>query len=95
MAKYRFQPTLTGYKVFYRGRSIGSILPMRESTGRHCFYLGWDRRRAPRTYRGKTKAAEALHAIHQLVNEARAKQWSTEQLVVHAWDQRPTASRQW
>ena len=95
MSKYRFDPLDSGYEVFYRGESLGEIFPMKEPTGRHCFFLGFDNRKHPRTYRGKVKAAEALHAIHKLAQNKQAKKWSTELLIVQAWDERPRASDQW
>lgn len=95
MSKYRFDAIESGYEVFYRGKSLGRILPMKESTGRHCFYLGDDTRKKPRTYRGKSQAAEALHAIQRLVQNMNAKQWSPEMLIIQAWDERPRASQQW
>ena len=94
MSKYRFEPTASGYEVFYRGRSLGAILPMKEATGRHCFYLSLDRRANPRTYRGKLKAAEALHTIDRLLTMAKVKKWSREVLIVQAWDNRPNAAPQ-
>jgi hypothetical protein len=95
MGKYRFEPLASGYEVYYRGRRLGRILPKKESTGRHCFYLGFDHRRRPRTYRGKLKAAEALHAINRLSEEAKKKRWTIETTIVQAWDERPRASDQW
>lgn len=94
MSKYRFEPTSLGYQVYFRGKSLGVIVPMQEATGRHCFHLGWDERAQPRTYRGKIKAAEALHAIHRLVTDAKSKKWSRELLIIQAWDQRPATSQQ-
>jgi hypothetical protein len=95
MSKYRFDVLESGYEVYYRGESLGVIKPMKEATGRHCFYLGIDTRKSPRTYRGKSKAAEALHTIHRLVATAKIKKWPQEMLVVQAWDERPRASQQW
>ena len=95
MSKYRFEPIQKGYKVIARGKTLGEILPMKEATGRHCFYLGCGKRKTPRTYRGKIKAAEALDTIHKLVGDSKKKRWSTEALIVNAWDERPRASDQW
>jgi hypothetical protein len=89
---YKFEPTEQGFDVYFRGKSIGSILPSKEASGRHCFYLGCDDRKDPRTYRGKIKAAEALHVIYRLATDAKKKRWSTEKLLVVAWDDRPRAS---
>lgn len=90
---YKFEPTGHGFGVIYRGKRIGEILPAKEASGRHCFYLACDDRKEPRTYRGKAKAAEALHVIFKLSQEARKKKWSTEKLLVMAWDERPRASQ--
>ncbi len=89
---YRFDPTETGFAVYYRGKRIGDILPAKEASGRHCFYLGFDDRKEPRTYRGKLKAAEALHVIYKLAQEAKKKRWSSEKLLIVSWDERPRAS---
>ncbi len=89
---FRFEPTDDGFEVFARGKSIGTIIPAKETSGRHCFYLGFDDRKEPRTYRGKQKAAEALQIISQLAAECRKRKWTTEKLLVMAWDERPRAS---
>ncbi len=89
---YEFEPSDDGFEVFFRGKSLGNIIPAKESSGRHCFYLGWDDRKSPRTYRGKNKAAQALHALHKLAAEARKRHWGIEKLLVMAWDERPRAS---
>ena len=94
-AGFRFESVKNGYKVYKRGKFLGEIIPSREPTGRHCFYLGLDRRKTPRTYRGKLKSAEALEAIDKLISDAKSKKWKPEILVVNAWDYRPTASDQW
>lgn len=94
-AGFRFESVKHGYKVYKRGKLLGEIIPSREPTGRHCFYLGLDRRKTPRTYRGKLKSAEALEAIDKLISDAKSKKWKPEILVVNAWDYRPTASDQW
>lgn len=90
---YKFQANASGFDVYYRGKSIGQIISTKESSGRHCFSLGFDRRKYPRTYRGKVHAAEALHEIYKLAKEFRNRRWSVEQLIVLSWDQRPRASR--
>jgi hypothetical protein len=89
---FKFKATKSGFDVYYRGRRIGSILPAKEASGRHCFYLGFDDRREPRTYRGKQKAAEALQVIHKLSSDARRRKWGLEKVIALAWDQRPRAS---
>jgi hypothetical protein len=89
---YRFKENENGFNVYLRGRYIGDIVPAKESSGRHCFYLGCDDRRVPRTYRGKIKAAEALQVIDRLATEAKKKKWSLQKLIVIAWDERPSAS---
>lgn len=89
---YRFEETDDGFDVYARGKRIGKIVPAKEASGRHCFYLGCDDRREPRTYRGKQKAAEALHAIFKLKIDSARKKWSPEKLIVMAWDERPRAS---
>lgn len=89
---YRFVSTEEGFEVYYRGKALGTICPYKEASGRHCFYLGCDDRREPRTYRGKTQAAEALHAIRRLMSDAERQGWSTEKLLVVGWDRRPRAS---
>ena len=77
----------------YKGKtSLGTIVGMREKSGRHCFRLGIDTRRSPRCYRGRRKAAEALQIIDKLVKEAQTKKLSTADLVVRAWDAKPEAS---
>jgi hypothetical protein len=89
---FKFKATATGFEVFHRGRRIGTIMPAKEASGRHCFYLGCDDRKQPRTYRGKQKAAEALQILHKLAADAHRKHWSVEKLVAVAWDLRPRAS---
>ena len=89
---FRFRPTSTGFDVYYRGRRIGEILPAKEASGRHCFYLGCDDRKVPRTYRGKLKAAEALQIMHKLTADARRRKWPIEKIIALAWDHRPRAS---
>ena len=95
MSSYRFEPLKRGYRVVLRGKYLGDIIPSREPTGRHCFFLGLDKRRTPRTYRGKIKAAEALEAIDKLKTTAKKKKWKTEVMIIQAWDERPRSSDQW
>lgn len=94
-SKFRFERLNKGYSVFLRGKLLGEIVPSREPTGRHCFYLAADRRRTPRTYRGKVKAAEALESLDKLIATAKRKSWKPEIMIINAWDERPTASAQW
>jgi len=75
--------------VQYRGRCIGSIVATKETNGRHCFRLGFDRRKEPRTYRGKFQAAEALKVIDELKRQAAKAKWDTEVLIIQAWDRKP------
>lgn len=89
---FRYKATAGGFDVFYRGRRLGEILPAKEASGRHCFYLGCDDRDEPRTYRGKQKAAEALRIMSKLASDAQRRHWSAEKLIAMAWDQRPRAS---
>ena len=78
----------------YRGRrSLGTIVGMKEQSGRHCFRLACDTRRDPRTYRGRVQAAEALLMIADLKRAAEKNRWSTEELIIHAWDEKPRASQ--
>ena len=95
MNAYKFQPRDTGYEVILKGKSIGTIIPKQEPSGRHCFVLGCDTRDDARTYRGKILAAEALAAIDKLKQQSKKEKWSVESLIVNAWDGRPRASDQW
>jgi len=91
--QFEFQRDDDGWLVFYRRKTIGQIVAKKETSGRHCFRLGCDARRSPRTYRGKVKAAEALLSLHKLTKEAAKKKWSTEMLILNAWDTRPTVAQ--
>ena len=84
-----FKDTPTGAAVYQRGRKIGEIVTMREASGRHCFRLGFDKRKVPRTYRGRMKAAEALKIIDGLKQQAKKQKWQAEQLIINAWDTKP------
>ncbi|MFW6169194.1 MAG: hypothetical protein ACODAD_01805 [Planctomycetota bacterium] len=78
----------------YKGRrSLGTIVGMKEPSGRHCFRLACDERREPRTYRGRVQAAEALLMIANLTGAAKKNRWSNEELIIHAWDEKPRASQ--
>ncbi len=81
-----------GWSVHYRRREIGHIVGMKEASGRHCFRLGCDMRKEPRTYRGKVKAAQALLSLSDLQRNAKKKNWSMEEVILRAWDCRPTVS---
>jgi len=81
-----------GWSVHYRRREIGNIVGMKEASGRHCFRLGCDSRKEPRTYRGKVKAAQALLSLSDLQRDAKKKKWSMEEVILRAWDCRPTVS---
>ncbi len=92
-SKFNFFPIDGGYEV-RRGRTtLGTIHPLREPTGRHCFRLGFDTRKNPRTYRGKEKAALALAELNVLAKAAEKK--PTEQIIIEAWDHKPASSPQW
>lgn len=78
----------------YKGRRyLGTILGMKEQSGRHCFRLACDKRKDPRTYRGRVQAAEALLMIADLKRAAEKSGWSPEELIIHAWDKKPRASQ--
>ncbi|MFO7901747.1 MAG: hypothetical protein ACQESR_02910 [Planctomycetota bacterium] len=78
----------------YRGRRyLGTIVGMKEQSGRHCFRLSCDNRKTPRTYRGRVQAAEALLMIADLKRAATKNRWSPEELIVHSWDEKPRASQ--
>ncbi len=77
----------------FRGRNaLGTIVGMKENSGRHCFRLAHDSRRHPRTYRGRVQAAEALQAINVLTRQAKKERWSPEELIIRSWDGKPRAS---
>ncbi|MCA9263121.1 MAG: hypothetical protein KDA60_04710 [Planctomycetales bacterium] len=95
MPNFTFKPLESGYEVSLRGKKLGSILPTKETTGRHCFILGHDARKTPRTYRGRIKAAEALLEIDKLKAEAKKKKLDIDQVIIRAWDIKPRASDQW
>jgi hypothetical protein len=79
-------------QVFQGRKKLGAIVGMKESSGRHCFRLGFDQRRRPRTYRGRQQAAEALRLIDRLVRESERHQLSAEELIIRSWDAKPHAS---
>ena len=79
-------------QVFLGRKKLGVIVGMKESSGRHCFRLGFDKRRRPRTYRGRQQAAEALRLIDRLTREAEKHDLTHEELIVSSWDIKPHAS---
>jgi hypothetical protein len=86
---FKFRRADEGWEVQYRGRWIGSIVATKEANGRHCFRLGFDCRKEPRTYRGKFQAAEALKVIDELKRQAAKAKWDTDMLIVQSWDRKP------
>jgi len=89
---FTFEKNEDGYEV-YKGRThLGSIRSTKESTGRPCFVLGFDRRKKPATYRGMVIAAKALKAIAATKREAEKKGWDLEELILYAWDGKPRRS---
>ena len=86
---FTFEENETGYAVYKSRTYLGSIRAMKESNGRHCFVLGFDRRKTPATYRGMVTAAKALNAIAAMKREAEKKGWELEEVILRAWDRRP------
>ncbi len=79
--------------VVYQGRRcLGSIVALKESSGRHSFRLGFDARRTPRSYRGRVVAAQALQVIDALKRQADKEGWLTETLILRSWDEKPQRS---
>jgi len=90
--RIRLEPTTGGYEV-YKGRmKLGVIRSATEPSGRVAFVLGCDRRRHPRTYRGRELAARALVALSELAKRARRDRMQIEAIVLAAWMTRPPAS---
>ncbi|MDP6445436.1 MAG: hypothetical protein QGG36_02145 [Pirellulaceae bacterium] len=75
--------------VFVRRRKIGAIVTMVEANGRYCFRLASDHRKEPRTYRGRLRAARALQIIDNLKRKAEKQDWSADELIINAWDDKP------
>ena len=75
-------------EVFLGRRSIGTIVGMKEQSGRHCFRLACDSRREPRTYRGRVQAAQALEMIDDL------KRLAKQGALVDRRDDHPQLGRQ-
>lgn len=87
---FEFRPTSNGHAVHYKKRMIGEICTHQEPNGRHCFRLGIDTRKDPRTYRGKVTAAEALLALDELTREAKGESWSLQDTILRAWERTPS-----
>lgn len=92
-AGFAFHIYDTETDVYLGRRCLGTIVGMKELSGRHCFRLACDGRREPRTYRGRIQAAEALLMIDDLKRAAKKQDWSVEELIVRAWDGKPRASQ--
>jgi hypothetical protein len=80
-------------EVFLGRRPIGSMVGMKELSGRHCFRLACDARREPRTYRGRVQAAQALEMIDDLKRRAKQERWSVDETIIRSWDVKPRASQ--
>ncbi len=78
--------------VFHKRRQIGTIVTMVEASGRYCFRLGCDNRKTPRTYRGKTRAAQALLVIDGLKKEATRGKLKLDEVIIRAWDTKPNSA---
>ena len=89
---FDFLENPVGLDVYHRGRHLGTIETMYEVNGRHCFTLGCDNRRHPRTYRGRVRAATALKEIDALKRRAKKEKWRAVTLILHAWDSKPPCS---
>lgn len=79
-------------EVLQKRKPLGTIVGMKERNGRHCFRLGCDERKTPRTYRGRLMAAEALLAIEGLVRDSKKGRWKAEEFIIRCWDAKPHAS---
>jgi len=90
---YAFHVYSTQTDVYKGRRCLGSIVGMKELSGRHCFRLSVDSRRHPRTYRGRIQAAQALEMIDNLSRSAKKQRWSAEVLIIRSWDEKPRASQ--
>lgn len=82
-----------GTEVLLGRRSLGTIVGMKEQSGRHCFRLACDSRREPRTYRGRVQAAQALEMIDDLKRLAKQERWSVDEIIIRSWDEKPRASQ--
>lgn len=90
---YLFQVYAAKTDVYLGRRLIGTIVGMKEQSGRHCFRLACDSRREPRTYRGRVQAAQALEMIDDLKRQAKQQRWSIDEIIVRSWDEKPRASQ--
>jgi len=88
----QLRPCDGGYEVLRRGGVLGRIRRTTEASGRVAFLLAADRRRKPRTYRGRHVAAEAIAALYELAKAARSRRMSPEKIVLAAWSVRPASS---
>jgi hypothetical protein len=88
----RLRPCRGGYEVIRQGAVIGRIRSTTERSGRVAFLLGVDRRRKPRTYRGRQLAAVATAALYELAKSARKQRMTPEQIILAAWATRPPSS---
>jgi hypothetical protein len=88
----QLRPCQGGYEVIRRGIVLGKIRSTTEASGRVAFLLAADRRRNPRTYRGRNVAAEAVAALYDLARAARRQQMRPEEIVLAAWMSRPPSS---
>lgn len=86
---YRFEPTRRGYRVrtVRGGQDLGEIVRVEENSGRVAYALGFDRRREPRSYRGKRTAAEALQTLADIRQQV--KKIGLEAAIIRAWDSEP------
>ena len=88
----RLKPCQGGYEVIRRGVVLGRIRSTTEPSGRVAFLLAADRRRNPRTYRGRRIAAGAVAALHDLARAARKRKMGPEEIIIAAWTLRPPTS---
>ena len=90
---FLFTPSKRGYRVRHGStrRDLGEIIRVTEQSGRVAFALGYDRRRPPRSYRGKVTAAEALMEIDKLRRQA--PKIGIEATIIRAWENMPASVR--
>jgi len=88
---FAFHQTQGGMKVFVKRKELGEIATHQEPNGRHCFRLGPDTRKKPRTYRGKVTAAKALQALDELLKAAKSEKLGTTELILRAWENVPSS----
>ena len=87
---YEFHQSENGHKVLYKRKEIGEIVTHQEPNGRHCFRLGVDTRKKPRTYRGKVTAAKALQVLDELLREAKSDGLSATEIILRSWERAPS-----